>query len=1166
MPVAAVERVFADTVFRAMCYPHRGHPLLPAHQLPSRAEYNSQFHVWCAGKDGAVTIRDAREAEMGTGSFERVTSTPMHALDVVNTLAFPRSFARCILAVPSLDHRPYCGHVWVGYSDGIVRVFEQQYPFALVAEIGVETNKAQCNHLSFGVGHGGWPRLIVGAFGDDYVVLFNADDWRYHARLLGHNGAVNAVSFLGDSAKFVSAADDGTLCLWDQSVHPDAPIAINSVEHPHALKAMVCLPLSPNEAELILDRHGQHLPASHADVPRNRWVQLWVGAASGYVSVYLLPACTVLDDCAVDIVSYFAAPIHRLHRKSAVTGLSLGPLTTAGSPTILGSCKGSTKTFRYDALSFSLLPALTAQRSDANIGPGAGAYTPCTVSTATLMPVWALDADGRLTCMTLERAGESGSIEEQRATALAYRAGLERATANTLAELADYSRFLLSLHERMDDPVITAAAAETRGLVHRRRHLRDGSAAIVGRQAEVGIIARFFRNWITRWSHWHHQRLRGQAMALLRSNDTSVKQRYYEAWAVGSSILKVKRVRREAAARLLAVVSRAQRLRAFDTWLRFRVFRAGQRKIARVFALTSTSLRRQYFGKLRDFTRQSLRDKRRRRVLDVIHRQSANGLRHTYLRKWIEYFYTAGLSASFKRTAERCVATLCTTNDRGQRVMYFHRWRRYLTVAAGNRARRNAAQFLIAGSARFMRAKYLHRWQHWARTRVQRRATSGANSVLMRLTVTGMRRAYFNKWRNTVTMRRAVVYRTASADGALWFVAHRSRTAMRHVYFRKWLRFAQNAAGRQRNVAMLETMLRHSRLGRLFLTYRTWLRWREARQRMRQRERTAALLGRTTSSGLRRQFFHQWLRYPAVRRSQRRRDALLQTMGRTSTAFVRAQCFRKWRTLSMLSQQLREASKFMKDSGVMRTSQLRSVYFGKWLRLLTVRVFARRNEMRHRRSAQQSAEESVRQRVAALTARIAMGRNEMICVQADTEELYQQRKAVLDSLSQLHAEHVLLEEKATHQQAKLDAATTKVKQYVYTLKAPNRAHPVDIASGWKDAWLDMDTCLVTLMRRVDTVAVPYPEYHAAITGLRNAALALRTRISIDVAEHLALRKEPPQPLTSTKAAAQGLLEARLAARARSQSLGTAIPSLPQSRGPSRGVSREPSPRAPPRRS
>jgi hypothetical protein len=89
MPVAAVERVFADTVFRAMCYPHRGHPLLPAHQLPSRAEYNSQFHVWCAGKDGAVTIRDAREAEMGTGSFERVTSTPMHALDVVNTLAFP---------------------------------------------------------------------------------------------------------------------------------------------------------------------------------------------------------------------------------------------------------------------------------------------------------------------------------------------------------------------------------------------------------------------------------------------------------------------------------------------------------------------------------------------------------------------------------------------------------------------------------------------------------------------------------------------------------------------------------------------------------------------------------------------------------------------------------------------------------------------------------------------------------------------------------------------------------------------------------------------------------------------------------------------------------------------------------------------------------------------
>ena len=70
---------------------------------------------------------------------------------------------------------------------------------------------------------------------------------------------------------------------------------------------------------------------------------------------------------------------------------------------------------------------------------------------------------------------------------------------------------------------------------------------------------------------------------------------------------------------------------------------------------------------------------------------------------------------------------------------------------------------------------------------------------------------------------------------------------------------------------------------------------------------------------------------------------------------------------------------------------------------------------------------------------------------------------------------------------------------------------VALAAGWKQAWLGAEARLRGLQRRNEGGAMlPFEELHAGLEQMRSEVVALRARISCDVVDHLAVKKEPPQ--------------------------------------------------------
>jgi hypothetical protein len=1128
MPFAPAETVPLDTVFRFVCYPHQGLPIEPEHCLGhSRKLYNAQFHVWCAGRDGTLTIRDARDAEMGTGTWLRAQSNPASKLDVVHTMAFPQSFARSICVVAKRN-RPLAGDVWVGYSNGIVRVFEQRPPFKLIAELCYVTNKAPCNALAADQCYSSfYGRHVVGAFGDDHLVVFSADSKAILHKMLGHTGAVTSVAFVGNSLAFASGSDDGCWALWDPIISADTPVALNASGRASKVTALLVLGIARAQADAIRAARASHLPPSedfeHVG-EEAEWVVLWVAYQSGTLNAYLLPTPAHHDSVAsVNIGAFLLQPVYHTTRPShSIVALAEGPPTAAGHPTVMGTTAGSTKAIRYDSVAFSSLPALTASLTDAHIGVGAGSYAPATVSTATMMPVWSLDRDGRLTPIILERAGANGSLVEQYNLAEAYRLRLEAAAARGLRDLADHSQLLCNVLHPAEDPELQVAVAKSRELRTQRELMRNKSVGIIGRESGLGVLGKYFRAWTVMLAHRRHTHLRNRSSAALQKLQQFQLRMGIHKWQFGASILKVARVKREAAQRLRRIMLRRLTERAYRKWFAYRAQSGAQRKLQHIFQNTSSKIRRRCFDALAEYARTSRVYKAKTTALRILARQGATTLRHIYFSKWQHYCASLSTKASVRRSASQFMTTLARSSKRGLVAAYYRKWKRYGRVVAANRARLNAAQFLVAGSSTLLRKKTFSRWMAWSRRRASRRSTSSADSALMRLTQTGMRRAYFSKWKAVLTMRRATEARTASADGAMWFVASRSRKTMMAHYYGKWQRFAGTKASDRRHAHVLEAFLRQTRLGLLLSGFRSWRQWLHERKNVSRRVRTAGLLARSSTSGLRGQYFHAWRRFPRIRRAEQRRHGVLSVFQRSASSSLRSIYFRRWRAVASLSAHLHFAAKAMKENDGQRTRALRHVYYGKWMGLLLSRRVLRRRaaRLRHHQAAAHVA--GARGEVQRLNERIRNGKEDMNSMLTDEVRLLASADALNTQAHELVTERDRLAQRAEVADAKLTDVSTTVRHYAYTLTTPHTPSPVFIAAAWKDAWLAMESRIRALDKRTDDCALSFPEYYNALADLRTQALHLRTKISIDVAEHLAIKKDPaPEAILSSIARSRG---------------------------------------------
>ena len=1144
MPIAPAERVsLTGGGVRCVAYPHRGRPMLPEHQVESCAAYAAQFHVWCGARDGAVEVRDAREVAMGLEHTARADTTPTSALDVVYRMAYPQSFARTMAAVRAatkLTDEEGEWQVWVGFSDGVVRVFTERRPFRLLGAIGFPTNKAACNSLAAPAPSvAQCARFVVGAFGDDHVLVFDAIDRTIHRKLLGHTAAVTSVAFIGNSVTlFASAGDDGRLCLWDCLDGGDAPVSASECDH--AITSVLSAPLSAEQAaQIIHSKRGQKKLPDHPylrHVAPDDWAVVWTANHNGDVDAFMLPstlpeaALPAIVNEADEVVGAIASAadheaamlaideliagrgIFHAHKKSAVLSLTHGPPTPDGAPTILGSSAGTAKTFRYSAVTFAALPALSPAAGVADgpqVGLGAGAYPPCAVSGATVVDSWSLDAGGAMTPVRLERAGAATSRRAPQELAADRLRAVERAAVRTFQALDAHQIHLDAIRNPKEDRDIIEAAVESAQLTRERTHLTHGIVSIAGRSNDLALIGRTFRTWLVFGGHRRHVKKRREALALLFGNHAAVRRDTMTRWAHGANVMKVRRVKREAAERLSRIHDRHVATAALRKWIEWRAQRDVGHRIAALIGSTSIALRRDAFAKLRAFRRYSQQQKANNRMLDVLKRQMADGLRSAFFDKWRDFLKSVAIERTIRRTTESCVAALCSGSERANRVVYFNRWMRFPAVARANKARLNAASFLVGSSTALLRAKSFTRWRDYARGHAIRRVSGGAG--LQRLTETGLRRAYFNKWRSSVTMRKATTARTASAEGATWFVASRNTNAMRDLYFGKWRKFAAECAMRRRSERVLEAFIRQTRLGRVLVAYRTWVHWSAEQQSHKRRRRTAGLLARSSTEGLRRQYFSAWLQYPRRRRDERRRDNVIGTLGRNSSSYLRALYFRRWMGAVQLAGHFKEVSQFMSNSGASRLLRLRDVYYGKWFHFACVRAIERRSVAARRATDLQEALDEKRGEIEGATDGIETGRGDMINTQADIEQLQAQRLALEREIAVMQDDRAAVERRIEVKTQRVEDTTTKVLQYVYTVKSSReRPNVIAIASGWKQSWLAVDARLRHLIKRNgDGHMLPFEELHASLEAMRTEALSLRSRISCDVVDHLAIKKEPP---------------------------------------------------------
>lgn len=1098
--VRPVEVVPVDSAVRAMCFPHAHDAVTVGAEQQSHGGHrqSAAFDVWCASKTGAIVIRDARDPEVGGNPEARAAASPVSHWDGLQTISFHNSFARVFAAVHLPDGHV---HVWVGFSDGPVRIFAAEPPYKLVDTINFQSNLVSCNAIAASVPGSTAQPLVCVAF-NNTVVCFDGATRAPMQNIGGKHGTVRALAVVGEGF-VVIGADDGALAMWD--VIYGVEVCRSTGAHVRPISAIHADSISADDVAVIAATHKLLKNATNVTA----WAMVWAGCENGTVSVWILPAAWDGDEPA-GLRRLMRHPVHLIHRKDSISSIQRAP---RGAPVMLVATAGHTSVSRYDRTTFKPLPALAPVVAD-HAGHLLAAYAASPVSSSTLATVWSLDASGRFTPLVLERAGTLSAAATQHNNAALRRATMEAEYARIAADLKAHRELLHAITSPHADEDMERMAAEATTIKRRRTHMRDAAACALGRLSCLTLMGIAYRRWRVKWTHGRHNYKRNLAMRALQAIAHAGAHAAYKQWQWGAAIAAVRRTKLTAAGRLMATNNRLLSSTYFTQWARYRAQRNAEKRLIHLLTRNGNGLRRECFEHWQH-VRYVMKERRARSAIaDLLTRQLATGLRTVYFHKWQRFLRATELKAEKRRNLQNCMAAMCSTNDRQVLRMRFMKWGDLPRIRKEQRAKVNAAHLLVAGSETLRRAHEFQRWRAWARRAKQLRAVSGANSSLARLTESGMRRAYYNKWKCSVTLRKAKEKQAGSLQSALWFLSSRQSKASMMLAWNAWAAFRKERLREKRQRETVETFLRHTRMGAVIVAFRRWFAFYEHKQKLREKQRTFSLLSRTSTNGLRREYFITWRSYKEFKKQARHREAVMSTFGRNSSLFVLRTYYRRWASYLALTRQFKEMAHFSSTTGTKRLGQLRTIYFGKWLGWLAGRAVAKRRDVEYRRDTRLEAKAQLEHATAGLKTRMSERRGDMATLIVEIEKEKARADQAIDGAVAREARNVELEAKLSDLRAEVEEASATVERYVFTLKNPSRVPALSLAADWRDRWLNLETNVGDLRRVAARDPVSFGAYHKFMKDVRSDIMSMRNAISRDVAEHLTLKRDPPPPSPS----------------------------------------------------
>lgn len=1005
--------------------------------------------------------------------------------------------------------------------------------------------------------------LVCAAFVDDRIAVFDARSRALLFSAPGHAGAVRSVAFLSPGC-VVSGGDDGALRFW--SIESQRIIGTAAMGAGHNITSLLAVPLDLEQSKALAQRVKDDIALQRLQSLRSSskvscapvTSQLWAGGEDGRIRVYWLHSSHDPNDqlsaessdalfteavtprthvaSSSTIVSNLRCmirrgPIKQLHLSLPIYSLSLTTVTDAAAPAVVCTFIGSTTMRNFSALLLSPLTALcaTADRAEdlalldeipmlkqpskrAAIHHGAASVYTATIS----MPATLFDLTISIPRLDLEVK------VHQRSTGLVINPFFQR----SLLSLRDAHHkleilFLASVQLKLrwylhalatapPDEMLERAAAVTRQCLAQSNRLLHLKSEALGRLSHTQRRSNSFQHW--RVMALEHRTRRQEMISerILLNSCTLTRRRVLRQWTEFARWSAISRSKRELARRLEVQTQKRVLGAGMLVWNRFRARVKVQNRLMRIVQSTDRGARTTYFARWRRFPLVARERRRRDNYARCLAATADNPLRHSTFNRWMNFAHHIVPKVQRRRAIEYCMGSLINRNDRFLRSTSYRRWTVFVRVRKGKRAKENSISFLVRTNDTCRQHSVFQSWKAWITKRRSQRVQRNSWAILVRLSESGILRVFFSRWRarTLLNARRCLSGAPAFAIRSL---AQHSDSVLRGAYFRRWRLFADAQRNAKRPRLVAESVLRHTSRGLQLIYFRKFLRLSERRRRLSGNVTLLSAMRSLTCTSLRLSTYRKLLQHRDISKRKRLRHQATSVLARSTDQLLATVCIRKWKQYVELVTHLKRLRSQMVHGSTDRS--LFSVYFGKLLRFAFSRMRQKRDQARSLLLASRTDEDETVRRNAELhdlveqmNVKTSDSIKEGIALQRDVAI---EKQRVEDRLE----EELDLEDDINKLKATLKPVNTRVRNYVWTIKDPNREkQSVEVASSWHSSWGQLCSDIDAIGGTVANRALPFAQLQELMNALKEHARASLHHVQDSAAKHLAIRTEPPEQL------------------------------------------------------
>ena len=718
-------------------------------------------YVWSCERDGGVRIRCAK-TQKSIGSFHK-----------------KQVFAWCVTACEDNE-------VWVGHSDGSVRIHSNSSPFEFLKELPSPSG-AGC-HSIYSQGDS----IYVG-YGNCQIIKWSKTTRQRMGNFIGHTGghgsAVRAIDFDSSTGTLFSAADDRTLRSWDTSL-----FQMKSTYKGHTASV------------LTLAVIGE---------------RIWSGSEDQTLKIWN---------------KYTQKTIKTVNLRAPV-----GSLLVVGDRVVVGTWARSVAMFSIDTMSeVSRLNPHKGAVTSLLKTETTTFYTMWSFGTDKKANIWVLERSMKsgkpppedvneaiLREADLEKNKQIEKLEEEiaklKAEAVAHTGTPDPGEGFSFPVIRRRASSNCSLIDLKSDVDVKELKFELQNTRYQISLLKTGLDRLnLMRKEQVSWMAkgRVERVVFGKLKYFSETRKRTRAiLSILVGSSATQLRRTYLNKLLNFTTLRRGSSKKGILASLLCsnteTLLRSYYYKCLSSYCQISKRAKAKQTTARLLLVGCThGMIRIYFNKLIEHVMDQRKHRRRRRLQRVLSKNTRNGLLRISYQYWREFCHISNK----KRNKLRCCDMLRMCIERGGLGIAWRRWVEYATVRSQKRGNQNALEMLLRTTEGGQTLLYFNKWLKWCKQISKSRRNTSMCSLITRTTTHGLFLLSFNKLRSFVQISKRMRFKNNTASCMISV----TESGTRIRYFRKFYLF-RNIKRKQRVIQLALSKQSDSSVRQQ--SYSKWMRW-----------------------------------------------------------------------------------------------------------------------------------------------------------------------------------------------------------------------------------------------------------------------------------------------------------------------------------------------------